>query len=42
MTGGLGELFPHGGGIPSRERWPALAADLEEACGAPLGAVSYT
>src|SRR5699024_2546185 len=37
-----GELFPHGGGIPSRERWPALAADLEEACGAPLGAVSYT
>lgn len=42
MTGGLGELFPHGGGIPSRERWPALAADLEEACGVPLGAVSYT
>ena len=42
MTGGLGELFPHGGGIPGRERWPALTADLEEACGAPLGAVSYT
>lgn len=37
----LGCLTPCGGKIPAKERWPAIAGRLSEACGAPLSEVTY-